>query len=48
MIKFFDGLWRRVEGNKIRSFTTYADALANVHCWEENISYTSEDLVGLR
>jgi len=41
-IIYYEGLWRRIESGKIRSFATYSDALENESCWEENDSYCSE------
>ena len=34
-IKFIGGLWRRIEGSTIRSFSTYEDALDNRNAYED-------------
>ena len=34
-IRFIGGLWRRIEGSSIRSFSTYDEALANKTSWED-------------
>ena len=34
-IRFIGGLWRRIEGNNIKSFTTYQEAVNNKTCWED-------------
>jgi len=34
-IKFVGGLWRRIDGSSIRSFSTYEEAVANKTAWED-------------
>jgi len=34
-IKFVGGLWRRIDGSSIRSFTTYQEAVDNKNAWED-------------
>ena len=34
-IRFIGGLWRRIEGKSIKSFTTYQEAVDNKTCWED-------------
>ncbi|MCL2093863.1 MAG: hypothetical protein FWH12_06680 [Treponema sp.] len=34
-IRFIGGLWRRIDGSKIRSFPTYQDAVDNKTAWED-------------
>ena len=34
-IKFVGGMWRRIDGNSIRSFSTYQEALDNKTAWED-------------
>jgi len=34
-IKFVGGLWRRIDGSSVRSFSTYQDAVENKTAWED-------------
>ena len=34
-IRFIGGLWRRIDGSSIRSFSTYEEALDNKTAWED-------------
>jgi hypothetical protein len=42
-IRFIGGLWRRIDGNNIRSFTTYEGAVENKTCWEDLAPQTTSD-----
>ena len=45
-IKFIGGLWRRIDGNNVRSFATYQDAVENKNAWEDLVTkVTSDDIV---
>jgi hypothetical protein len=54
MIRFIGGLWRILNGNTIKSFSTYASALAYLSnqqsrepAWEDlGPLYTSDDIQG--
>jgi hypothetical protein len=35
IIRFIGGLWRRIDGKSIRSFSTYQEAVENKTCWED-------------
>ena len=44
-IRFIGGMWRRIEGNDIRSFTTYQEAVENKTSWEDiEPQATSDDI----
>ena len=34
-IKFIGGLWRRIDGNNVKSYITYQEAVDNKTCWED-------------
>ena len=34
-IQFIGGMWRRIDGNTIRSFPTYQEAVENKTAWED-------------
>ena len=34
-IRFIGGLWRRIDGSSVRSFSTYQDAVDNKNAWED-------------
>ena len=42
-IKFIGGLWRRMDGNTIKSFSTYQEAVDNKTCWEDLSPQTPTD-----
>ena len=42
-IRFIGGLWRRIDGNNIRSFTTYQEAVNNKASWEDHAPQTTTD-----
>ena len=42
-IKFVGGLWRRIDGSSIRSFSTYEEALDNSKAWEDLGTLTPTD-----
>jgi hypothetical protein len=42
-IRFIGGLWRRIDGQNIRSFTTYQDAVNNKTSWEDSAPQTTSD-----
>jgi hypothetical protein len=42
-IRFIGGLWRRIDGDNIRSFTTYQDAVDNKNSWEDLSPQTTSD-----
>ena len=44
-IRYWGGLWRRFEENKVRSFSTFSDALKNEGCYEEGELWCSDDLL---
>jgi hypothetical protein len=45
-IRFIGGLWRRLDGNNVRSFPTYQDAVDNKTCWEDlSPQSTSDDII---
>jgi hypothetical protein len=44
-IRFIGGLWRRIEGSSIRSFSTYQEAVENKTAWEDLMpQVTSDDI----
>ena len=43
VIRFFGGLWRRIDGDKIRSFTSYQEAVDNKTSWEDQEPITTTD-----
>jgi len=43
-IRFIGGMWRRIDGRNIKSFTTYQGAVDNKSCWEEVTLTTSDDI----
>ena len=42
-IRFIGGLWRRIEGNTVRSFSTFQDAVDNKNAWEDLGSQVPSD-----
>ena len=45
-IRFIGGLWRRIEGSIVRSFTNYQDAVENKTSWEDlQPKATSDDII---
>jgi hypothetical protein len=42
-IRFIGGLWRRIDGNNIRSFTSYQEAVENKTCWEDLAPQSTTD-----
>ena len=44
-IRFIGGMWRRIDGNNIKSFTTYQDAVDNRTSWEDVPLTSSDDIV---
>ena len=42
-IRFIGGLWRRIDGNEIRSFTCYQEAVDNGKSWEDQEPQTTSD-----
>ena len=45
-IRFIGGLWRRIEGSSVRSFSTYQEAVDNKNAWEDFLpKVTSDDIV---
>jgi len=42
-IKFIGGMWRRIEGNSIRSFITYQEAVDNKVAWEDLAPISTTD-----
>jgi len=34
-IQFIGGLWRRIDGNTVKSYITYQEAVDNKGCWED-------------
>jgi len=47
-IRFIGGLWRRIDGNNIKSFTTYQDAVNNKTCWEDMAPQAPTDDIALQ
>jgi len=42
-IRFIGGLWRRIDGTTVRSFTTYQAAVENKTSWEDLAPQTTSD-----
>ena len=42
-IRFIGGLWRRIDGNNVRSFTSYQEAVDNGTSWEDMEPQTTRD-----
>ena len=42
-IKFIGGMWRRIEDDDVRSFSTYQDAVENLTAWEDLEPQTTRD-----
>jgi hypothetical protein len=42
-IRFIGGLWRRIDGDKIRSFPSYQEAVDNKTSWEDLSPITPTD-----
>ena len=43
IIRFIGGMWRRIDGDKIKSFSTYQDAVDNKISWEDQSPQTTAD-----
>jgi len=43
IIRFIGGLWRRLDGKTIRSFSSYQEAVDNKTCWEDQSPQTTSD-----
>jgi len=43
IIRFIGGMWRRIDGEKIKSFSTYQDAVDNKISWEDQSPQTTTD-----
>ena len=45
-IRFIGGMWRRIDGNTVRSFITYQEAVDNRTSWEDlEPQTTSDDII---
>ena len=45
-IRFIAGLWRRIKGSTVRSFSTFQEAVENKTAWEDLLpQVTSDDIV---
>ena len=42
-IRFIGGLWRRIDGKNIKSFSTYQEAVENKTCWEDQSPQAPSD-----
>ena len=42
-IRFIGGLWRRIDGTTVRSFSTYQEAVDNKTSWEDLEPETTAD-----
>jgi len=42
-IRFIGGMWRRIDGENIKSFSTYQDAVDNKTSWEDQSPQTTSD-----
>ena len=42
-IRFVGGLWRRIDGKTVRSFTSYQEAVDNGTSWEDQEPITTSD-----
>jgi hypothetical protein len=42
-IRFIGGMWRRIEGDDVRSFITYQEAVDNKKSWEDLSPQTTSD-----
>ena len=42
-IKFIGGLWRRIDGSTVKSFSTYQEAVDNKGCWEDQAPVAPTD-----
>ncbi|MCL2380803.1 MAG: hypothetical protein FWC64_04320 [Treponema sp.] len=43
IIRFVGGLWRRIDGKNIKSFSTYQEAVENKTCWEDMSPHSTSD-----
>jgi hypothetical protein len=43
-IRFIGGMWRRIDGSNIKSFTTYQGAVDNKTSWEDVSLTTTDDI----
>jgi hypothetical protein len=44
-VRFIGGMWRRIDGNSIKSFSTYQGAVDNESSWEDVRLTTTDDIV---
>jgi len=42
-IRFIGGLWRRIDGNNVRSFISYQEAVDNKTSWEDMEPVSTSD-----
>ena len=42
-IRFIGGMWRRIDGTTVRSFSTYQEAVENKTAWEDLEPQTTSD-----
>ena len=42
-IRFIGGMWRRIDGGTVRSFSTYQEAVENKTSWEDLQPKTTAD-----
>jgi len=42
-IRFIGGMWRRIDGNNVKSFTSYQEAVDNKTSWEDLSPQTQAD-----
>jgi hypothetical protein len=42
-IRFIGGLWRRIDGKSIKSFSTFQEAVENKTSWEDLSPQTTSD-----
>ena len=42
-IRFIGGMWRRIDGTTVRSFSTYQEAVENKTSWEDLEPQTTAD-----
>jgi len=42
-IRFIGGMWRRLDGSNIKSFSTYQEAMENKVSWEDQSPQTPTD-----
>jgi len=45
-VKFIGGLWRRIDGSSVRSFSTYQEAVDNKNAWEDlGLQAPTDDII---